>query len=425
MINPQTLKGFRDFLPQEARKRQFVINTLKSVFELYGFEPLETPALEYEEILAGKYGDEGDQLMYRFIDRGGRKIAMRYDQTVPLARVVAQYQNASTGSAQSLPMPFKRYQIQSVWRAENTQKGRYREFLQCDADIVGVDSKLADAETIATAAKGLETLGFNNFTIYINDRRVFSELTANNLITEEEMRVAVVAIDKLKKIGELGVIDELNSKGLSVGRAREILRLIKEREKTDVIRDIDSYLDSLPELKKKCKFDPTLARGLNYYTGVIFEIEVEGYSAGSVCGGGRYDNLIGMFTNLQIPAVGFAFGFDRLIEAMDELNLFPSEIALSTTQVLVSVFAEELKNKSLEIVTKLRDENIPSEMYLGEIKEKNPLEKQLKYADQKQIPYVVILGPDEAEKNILTLKDLNTREQTQMTLDEIVKKFKV
>ncbi|HWY78952.1 MAG TPA: histidine--tRNA ligase [Candidatus Sulfotelmatobacter sp.] len=413
MIKPQTLKGFRDFLPQEARKRQYVINKLKAVFESFGFEPLETPTLEYEEILTGKYGEEGDQLLYRFEDNGKRRVAMRYDQTVPLSRVVAQYQN-------ELPTIFKRYQIQPVWRAENTQKGRYREFLQCDADIIGSSSPLADAEIIATAAKSLEALGFSKFTILMNDRRVFSELITNGFVTKQEMEYAVVAVDKLKKIGVDGVIEELVKKGLLIERAKEMLQLIQSQEKTDTLQDISLYLEDQPKLKAKTIFDPTLARGLNYYSGTIFEIEVEGYPIGSVGGGGRYDNLIGMFAGKQIPAVGFAFGFDRVIEAMDALKLFPEALANSVTRVLVTIFSEETKQKSLEIVSKLRNENTNTELYLGEIKEKNSLEKQLKYANQKQIPYVVIIGPEEAAKNIVTLKNLQTREQHQMTLENVI-----
>jgi histidyl-tRNA synthetase len=411
-VEPRTLKGFRDFLPLEARKRQYVVNTLQEVFASYGFEPLETPVLEYEEILAGKYGDEGDQLMYRFKDRGERNVAMRYDQTVPLARVVAQYQN-------DLPTPFKRYQMQNVWRAENTQKGRYREFLQCDIDTVGVDSPLADAEIIAAAAASLEKLGFENYTIVINDRRVFSELIEQGKVSQEEMSFAVVAVDKLKKIGEEGVIKELVSKGLSEDRAKEVFTLIQNQEETDTLKDISAYLKSFNFDKAKFTFDPTLARGLNYYTGVIFEIEIEGYTAGSVCGGGRYNNLIGMFANQQFPAVGCAFGFDRLLEAMEAQQLFPNDLALSSTKVLVTIFTNDLREKSLEVCSLLRSNNVNTEIYLGEIKDKNPLEKQLKYANQKNIPYVVIIGSEEAEKNMVTLKNMQTREQKQLTNEEL------
>lgn len=416
MIKVQTLKGFRDFLPQEARKRQFVIDQLKTVFASFGFEPLESPTLEYEEFLTGKYGDEGDQLMYRFQDNGKRRVAMRYDQTVPFARIVAQYQN-------ELPAIFKRYQIQPVWRAENTQKGRYREFLQCDADIVGSSSPLADAEVIATAAKGLDALGFKNFKILLNDRRVFSELIKKGLVTKDEMDYAVVAVDKLKKIGEDGVILELTKKGLSQNRAQEIFQLIQNQEKTDALQDISLYFKNQSTLKDKIKFDPTLARGLNYYTGVIFEIEIEGYGVGSVCGGGRYDNLIGMFASRQIPAVGFAYGFDRILQAMDALNLFPADLATSSTQVLVTIFSKDLEQKSLEVVSQLRNGGINAEIYLGEIKEKNPLEKQLKYADQKRIPFVIIIGTEEAEKDIVTLKNMQTKEQRQVTFEELTSTF--
>lgn len=416
MIKPQTLKGFRDFLPKEARKRQFVINKLRTVFESFGFEPLETPVLEYEEILTGKYGEEGDNLMYRFEDNGKRRVAMRYDQTVPFARVVAQYQN-------ELPSIFKRYQIQPVWRADKPQKGRYREFTQCDIDTVGINSPLADAEIIAVTAKALETLGFKNFTLLINDRRVFSELVENGSVSQTEMDDAVVAVDKLKKIGEEGVIEELIRKGFTKDRAKEVFTLIQRQEKTDTLHDISRYLEDIPSLKEKITFDPTLARGLSYYTGLIFETEIEGYSVGSVCSGGRYDNLIGMFANRQIPSVGCAFGFDRIIEAMDELNLFPEKLAGSSTQVLITIFSQELKQKSLAVANQLRNNNINTEIYLEEIKEKNPLEKQLKYADQKGIPYVIIIGPEEAEKNILTLKNLQSRKQTQQPLEKIIEEL--
>ena len=412
-IEPKILKGFRDFLPQEARKRQYVVDKFRSVFESFGFEPLETPVLEYEETLTGKYGEEGDQLMYRFEDNGKRRVAMRYDQTVPLSRVVAQYQN-------ELPSIFKRYQIQSVWRADKPQKGRYREFVQCDIDTVGINSSVADAEIIATAAKALEAVGFKNFTILINDRRVFSELIEKGSVSKEEMDYAVVAVDKLKKIGEEGVIAELVGKGIANERAKEIFQLIQTQEKTDTLRDISSYLENIPTLKEKITFDPTLARGLSYYTGAIFETEVEGYPVGSICSGGRYDNLIGMFAGRQIPAVGISFGFDRMIDAMDTLGLFPANLAVSATKVLVTIFLEELRQNSLETANKLREAKINTEIYLGEIKEKNPLEKQLKYADQKQIPYVIIIGSEEAEKKIVTLKNLQTREQKQMNFEDLV-----
>lgn len=408
MINPQTLKGFRDFLPKEARKRQYVINTLKQVFESFGFEPLETPALEYEEILLGKYGEEGDKLMYRFEDNGKRKVALRYDQTVPLSRVVAQYQN-------ELPMPFKRYQIQPVWRAENTQKGRFREFLQCDADIVGSSSPLSDAEIIAVIARSLEKLGFKNFKILINDRENLKFKINGIELPQDKNITAVRAIDKLKKIGREGVVEELTQKGFIQEEATNILQAVEETKPTESLEEIFLNLKTLGITESSYEFSPTLARGLDYYTGIIIEVEIEEYTVGSVCGGGRYDKLIGMFKGSDVPAVGFAFGFDRLIEALEELNLFPAN--LQTTKVLVTVFSPELLVKSLEVSSRLRSNNINTEVFLDE---NSKMEKQLKYANQKGIPFVVLIGPEEAEKNFVTLKNMQTREQKQISIDDLI-----
>lgn len=408
MIKPQTLKGFRDFLPEQAKKRQYVINTLKGVFESFGFAPLETPALEYEEVLLGKYGEEGDKLMYRFTDNGDRKVALRYDQTVPLSRVIAQY-----GS--ELSMPFKRYQIQNVWRAENTQKGRFREFLQCDCDIVGSSSPLSDAEVIAVAAKAVQTLGFSKFKVLVNDRTTFAGLPI----------AAIIAVDKLKKIGPEGVANELLGKGIAKtsDEAYAVLKGIEEKQPTQRLQDIFSTLETLGVSKDQYEYTPTLARGLDYYTGLIFEIEIDGYTAGSVCGGGRYDKLIGMFNpstssgqaGQDVPAVGFAFGFDRLIEAITEQNLFPE--SLQTTQVLVSIFSTELQDASVKITGALRAAGIPTELYLDETAK---MEKQLKFALAKNIPYLAIIGPEETEKNMVTLKNLKTREQKTLSVEELI-----
>lgn len=397
MIEPRTLKGFRDFLPKEARKRQYVMDTLRKVFESYGFEPLETPALEYEEILTGKYGEEGDKLMYRFEDNGGRRVALRYDQTVPLARVAAQY--GSTGSPDGIPMPFKRYQIQPVWRAENTQKGRYREFVQCDIDTVGVNSALADAEIIAVIATAYQKLGFTNFKVLVNDRSVFSDLSTQ----------AIIIIDKLKKIGEEEVIQELSEINVS----KEQFERVKNASPTDRITNILTAVKQLGIDTSCITFEPTLARGLDYYTGLIVEVEIEGFS-GSVGGGGRYDKLIGMFGGQDIPAVGFAFGFDRTIEAMDALDLFSQD--LTTTQILVTVFSPELLPQSLDICTQLRSNNINTEIYLDA---NAKMEKQLKYADKKKILYVMFVGPEEVEKNQVTVKNMKTGEQKKISKDNL------
>jgi histidyl-tRNA synthetase len=387
-IEPRTLKGFRDFLPKDARKRQFVLEALKKVFESYGFEPLETPALEYEEILSGKYGTEGDKLMYKFVDNGERKVALRYDQTVPLARVVAQYQN-------ELPIPFKRYQIQNVWRAENTQRGRYREFVQCDADIVGSSSLLADAEIIKLVFTIYQALNLD-VTIKINDRA--------NLANLDKKYIA--AIDKLEKIGESAVLFEMVEKGMEDVDAKKALQELQNKPQTETIAQILTSLEQMGCDMSKIQYEPTLARGLDYYTGIIFETVAQG-STSSICSGGRYDNLIGMFAGRDIPAVGFGLGFDRTIEVLEEQNKIPD--LSSATKVLITN-----SEKALEIVGRFRAENINSEVYL----EEKDLEKQLKYADRKLIPYVVIVN-----ENNLVLKNMTERTQEELSLEQILKKL--
>lgn len=398
----QTLKGFRDFLPQQAKKRQYVIEVLKKVFESYGFFPLETPALEYEDILLGKYGEEGDKLMYRFTDLGGRRVALRYDQTVPLARVVAQYQN-------ELPIPFKRYQIQPVWRAENTQKGRFREFMQCDIDTIGSTSLMADAEIIVCVLNCIKKLGFNRVKILINDRSVFSDLKPE----------FVAAIDKLEKIGESAVVGELIGKGMEKYAAEKLVNSFNNIKPTENIQIVCNYLKKLGLNEKDYLFKPSLARGLNYYTGTIFELVSDSYKSGSLGGGGRYDKLIGMFAARDIPAVGFAFGFDRIMEAMGELNLFPKD--LISTKVLVTIFSPELLNDSIEVSSRLRSNNIAAELYLDPNKK---LETQLKYANKKGIPWVIIIGPEEKAKNLIKVKNLQDGSQKQISLQEFVSDIK-
>lgn len=385
-----------------------MIDILKKVFESYGFEPLETPALEYEEVLLGKYGDEGDKLMYRFKDNGGRNVALRYDQTVPLARVVAQYGN-------ELPLPFKRYQIQPVWRAENPQKGRFREFLQCDIDTVGSDSPLSDAEIIACTVKSMEALGFKDLKVLINDRSIFSKLIERTAITEKELPKVIRVLDKLKKVGREGVVDELAKLGFDSERATYILQTVESYPLPQVLQTILQDLQTLGVTEDKIKFSPTLARGLDYYTGMIFEVELEGYEAGSVAGGGRYNNLIGLFAGKDIPAVGVAFGFDRIVEAMEKLELFPKDPA--GTKVLVTVFNPELLEKSIEATSRLRSKSINTELWL---EPEAKLDKQLKYADQKGIPYAVIIGPKEAPNKEVVLRNMKTREQKTVALEELI-----
>lgn len=406
-MQTQTLKGFRDFLPRDARKRNYVLSTLKKVFESYGFDPLETPVLEYEEILTGKYGEEGDKLMYKFEDNGGRRVAMRYDQTVPLARVIAQYSN-------DLPLPFKRYQIQNVYRAENTQRGRYREFLQVDADIIGSSSSLADAEVIAMTINAYKRLGFVDFKVLINDREVLKvQETAVGPWVKKGMGpkelaeadlVIARAVDKLDKIGEERVITEISEKTpYNKEEAKKWLYVLKKKDSTPKIKKIFSLLEEAGIDKKYYQFYPILARGLDYYTSTIFEVIVPEYK-GSLGGGGRYDKLIGMFAEKQVSAVGFAFGFDRTLEVMENLKIFPKD--MGGTEILVA----NTNENSPHIANQIRDRGINTELYVDE----RDLDKQLKYADKKSIPFVII---PQGEK--LILKNMITGNKREVTLESL------
>lgn len=390
MIKVQTLKGFRDFLPEEAKKRQYVLNTLNEVFESYGFDLLETPSVEYEEVLTGKYGDEGEKLMYKFTDNGERKVALRYDQTVPLARVVSQYQN-------ELAFPFKRYQVQNVWRAENTQKGRYREFLQVDIDIVGTLSPLSDVEILQIIYDTFKKLKLN-IKIKINDSSNLKD------IDPKYLRI----IDKLNKVGEEKILEEL--KNLN---AQDVYKKIISSKPTDKILSILEEFKKMGYSEEIIEIDNTLVRGLEYYTGIIIEVVLVQNQSLSLGGGGRYDNLIGIFSGRDIPAVGFSFGFDRIVEAIDELNLFPEK--LTNNNVFVAFLSSDLQEKALEITKKLRENKINAEFYL----EDTNIEKQLKYADKKRIPFSIIISENE-----LVLKDMNKRTQETLSLQEIINKLK-
>jgi len=396
----QPPKGFRDFLPKKSINRNFVIAKLKIIFEKFGFDPLETPALEYAEVLLGKYGNEADKLIYLFEDYGGRKLGLRFDQTVPLARLIAQYPN--------ITKPFKRYQIQPVWRAENPQSGRFREFIQADIDIVGVNNLLAEVEIITCALTVFKTLGFKKVKILINDRQNFANLD----------KKIVIAIDKLEKLGEKRVVEEIEKKmALSRKEAQKILLQVKNTPPSSNLESLFSLLEK-NNLKAGIDFvyQPTLARGLDYYNGIIFEAVDDNYKNGSLGGGGRYDNLIGVFSGQKIPACGFAFGFDRLIEAMENLNLIPKKSTV--TQILVTIFSQKLIDLANQAVNYLRQNNINTEIYLDPDKK---LDKQLKYANKKGIPYALIIGPEEAKKNIVKLKDLKTGNQKEVSLKNLLK----
>ncbi len=403
MIKAQTLKGFRDFLPSDAGKRRRVMTTFARVFERFGFDPLETPAIEYAETLLGKYGSEADKLLYIFKDNGGRSVGLRYDQTVPLSRVIAQYHHA-------LPLPFKRYQIQPVWRAENTQKGRYREFLQCDIDTIGSDSPLADAEIIDCALTAACAFGLTAPMMTINDRAVFDQLS----LTKQEVTI----MDKIEKIGRDEVIGLLEQAGRA--HANALFDALKEAKPTERLSQV---FDALKRLGHKeevdIRFDPFLARGLDYYTSTIFELNVAGYSGGSLAGGGRYDTLIGSFTGKNIPATGLAFGFDRFVEALEEANLLPA--TETATSVLITVFCQDLLKNALSQTSRLRDAGINTEVFLDW---NAKLDKQLSYADRKGIPYVIIQGPEEQERNVVKLKEMRTKHQTDLTVDQVIERLR-
>lgn len=400
-VVPRTLKGFRDFLPETALKRQYVIDKIRAVFESYGYDPIETPGLEYLETFTGQIGED-EKLFFQFEDQGKRKVALRYDQTVPTSRVIAQYQDKIT-------LPFKRYQIQTVWRAEKPQRGRYREFLQCDADIFGIPGAQADAEVIALSLTIFKTLGFKNIQALINDRALYKNIPYP----------VIIAVDKLKKIGKEAVVKEITTKGYSKTEAVSYLDTIIGFEPNQTILDIFSYLKAAGFSETEYRFEPTLARSFSYSTGPIWEIETADYESGSLLGGERFDKLTGTFSNQSIPATGFALGFDRTYEAMEKLGLLPDKN--TNTRLLVTVFSKEALSESLQLAEKLRERNINTEVYPDA---ETKLDKQLKYADRKKIPFVAVLGPEEVKNNRITLKDMRAGEQKTVTLEEIVKILK-
>lgn len=407
----QTLKGFRDFLPAEKRGRDLVESSIKSTFELYGFEPLETPTLEYSELLLGKYGTEADKLVYSFEDRGGRQVALRYDQTVPTARVLAQYQN-------ELGKGFRRYQIQPVFRADKPQKGRYREFVQCDADIFGVTIPLADAEIIAVYYSIYKNLGLSDIVIEINDRDTLISTLSPFASDTVPVYSIIQSIDKLDKLTVTEVTAELVAKGMSEKDAVQALANIESARPSPNLESILDAVKALGVPAANLKFNPTIARGLDYYTGMIFEGKIPKES-GSVGGGGRYDKLIENLGGPSIPAVGFGLGFDRTVEVLMSRSLIPS--SNQTTSTLVTIFSENLQGQSLKVASKLRNAGINTELYPDP---SDKLDKQFKYADKKSIPYAIVIGEDEIKNNMVTLKSLATREQLTLPIDEAIGKLR-
>jgi len=400
MNKPQTLKGFRDFLPAEAAKRKWLRDRLATICESWGYAPLETPTLEPLEIFVGAIGED-EKLFFKFRDQGDRDVALRYDQTVPTCRLIAQYQN-------TLTFPFKRYQIQPAFRAEKPQKGRYREFTQVDADIFGIKTPDADAETIALSLDIYKQLGFKRALVRINTRALFKDMPYE----------AITSIDKIKKIGDDGVIREMESKGIELSRAKEYLSFVKNLKPSEDIIFILKYLKNYGFPEDWYEFDPTIARSFSYSMGPIWEVEIPNADYNmSVLGGERYDGLLEKLAGRDIGGTGFGLGFDRTLEAAEIAKLIP---ALSVAgQILITVFSEELREQSQQVATICRKSGITVDVYPTTDK----LDKQLKYADRKGIPYAIIIGPEEKSKNVVKLKNMATKEQEELTIEQVIDKL--
>ena len=448
MSKTNPARGTRDFLPADVRKRDYVIGIIKEVYESYGFEPLETPSVENLETLMGKYGEEGNQLIFRILKRGEKlaealdpenpqaairnpqslsDLALRYDLTVPLARVIANRKN-------DIPKFFKRYQIQPVWRADRPAKGRYREFYQCDVDAIGSSSMVVEAELINAVSEILARLGFKDFVVRINHREILTDILDTAGVPTELHGDALVAIDKLDKIGNEGVAKELEDRGVSDDAAGMLLNIFEQTRKIvdegkDVNRTIVSNLINIVSNevltsiglilkfadKAPIQIDPSLARGLSYYTGTIMEINVPDL-AGSLAGGGRYDGLIGMFGKEQIPACGLSIGLERILVVMEERGMFPPEIAdAAPADVMVTIWSEETIGESLKLANELRSNGIRVTVY----PEPDKFGKQMKYADAIKVLFVCILGPSEIESGTAKVKNMRTGDEINGIPSEI------
>jgi len=446
----QPARGTRDFLPEDVRKREYVIGVIKEVFERYGFEPLETPAVENIETLMGKYGEEGNQLIFKILKRGVYEgsgeadLALRYDLTVPLARVVAEYRD-------KLPKFFKRYQIQPVWRADRPARGRYREFYQCDVDVLGSRSMIVEAEICAAASEVLTKLGFNDFCVRLNHRKALTGILAVAGVALEKHDAALIALDKWDKIGSEGVKKEFASRGVeeaagdrllsffsdlaSLERAAEIaaedkpvqalnkavlgriVEFVKDNELgakgVDELQSVIDYAEAMG-ISSRLKIDPTLARGLSYYTGAIMEINVKDLS-GSLGGGGRYDNLVGMFLGQDIPACGFSLGLERILVIMSERDMFPSSVGSSPADVMVAIWNEDSISDSIALAQELRAAGLRVDLY----PEADKLSKQFKHASSLAVPFVAVLGDEERAKGQVALKDMRTGQQRAVMRNDV------
>lgn len=429
-LKPKKLSGFRDFFADEIRIREYVINTFKKVFERYGYEPLETPALEYSNIFTSEVGEEGEKLFYRFKDKGGRDVMLKYEVMISMCRAVAE-------NLDKITFPYKRYQIQNVWRVDRPQKGRFREFTQCDADTIGSDSTLADAEFIQMGIEAMQELGFAKFIANISNRKFLNGLVKYTQAKDSDFIPICLSIDKLPKVGKDGVKKELLEKRKITPKvADQILNIITTKGKTEELiikfktqmKDIPIAQEGLKELEiifnylktsnvdpKNYQFAPYIARGLAYYTGPVWEFEILDGDVGSVAGCGRYDNTIGKFAGKRVSATGGSFGIERIVEVLKDRNMVGTKSA--PTQVLVTLFDENTINESIKIANFLRQNNISTLLFPDTEK----LDKQIKYADKKDVPYVVIIGPDEIKNNNVTLKNLKTGKQKTVTKEELIK----
>ncbi|KKQ01766.1 MAG: Histidyl-tRNA synthetase [Candidatus Roizmanbacteria bacterium GW2011_GWA2_36_23] len=432
-VKPQLLKGFRDFFAEDVQIREYVINAFKRVFEKYGYEPLETPALEYADIFERESGEEASKLFYKFKDEGGREIMLKYEVMIAMCRAVAVNIN-------TIIFPYKRYQIQSVWRAEKPQKGRYREFTQCDADTIGSKSVLCDAEFIQMGIEVLKNLGFEKFRAIISNRKLLNGIIKLSGASDEQFIPICLSIDKLPKIGKEKVKEELlNKRKISEAVADKILAIVTRTgdsekllqdfseqlsksptavEGLNELKDIFNYLKTAEIEPDTYLFSPYIARGLAYYTGPIWEFEIVDGSVGSVAGCGRYDNTIGRFIGRETPATGGSFGIDRLIEIIKDRKMFKS--SKTPIKALVTLFNKELLKESLSLANLLRRNEISAMLYPESIK----IDKQLKYADRKNIPFVIIIGPEEVKKNLLKLKNMKTGEQFELNQNDLILKLK-
>lgn len=416
-IQPKILKGTRDFLPPEMRRRNFIMEIFKNTFEQFGYLAIETPILCPAETILGKYGEEGEKLIYSFKDRGGRLIALPYDLTLPLARYVA-------ANYRKLPFPFKRYQIQRVWRAEKPQKGRLREFYQCDIDIIGSKSLTCEAEIARVIVEIFKRLKIPDILIKVNSRRLMNEILKSYGASQEKAILAIRIIDKIAKIGEKAVVSELEKIGVKkVGKLIEKLKPKNSNKKTiqklsqyniSELEKFLSYCQLLGVSEKNVQIDPTLARGLDYYTGLTFEVFSQNADFGSLCAGGRYDNLCGVFCNKDFSGVGVSFGFERIMLLLEKLNLFQEEN--SGSRVLATIFNKNSIKASFELYKMLIEAELPAEIYF----EPTKLSRQFKFAAQKKIPFVLIQGPKEKEKKEITIKRMKNGKQKTIPLNQLI-----